>query len=146
MPDALHSFAQSLRALTALYGQVAARQSAGYEALGKPALLAVAFLGDRGPQPMSAIADHLGVVRSAVTPLVDTLEREGIVRRERFSQDRRVWHVDLTARGREIHDAEAAVYREVAAQMLAPLEVAERETLISLIERVREGIETGREA
>ena len=146
MPDALHSFAQSLRALTALYGQVAARQSAGYEMLGKPALLTVAFLGDAGPQPMSAIADHLGVVRSAVTPLVDTLEREGIVQRRRSTEDRRVWHVDLTGRGREIHDAEAVVYREVAAQILAPLAEGERATLISLIERVREGLQTGTDA
>lgn len=140
MPDSLDSFAQSLRALTVLYGQVAARQSAGYEALGKPDLLTIALLGDAGAQPMGAIADHLGVVRSAVTPLVDRMEREGIVRRERSDADRRVWLVTLTDRGREIHEAEAAVYREVAAQMLTPLDEEERATLIGLIERVRDGL------
>ena len=74
-----------------------------------------------------ALADRLGVLPSAVTPLVDALAAQKLVRREPDPADRRVARVRATAKARALRDRLMAVDRgvlnEVAGE-LAPDEVA----------------------
>ncbi|GIV58141.1 MAG: hypothetical protein KatS3mg042_1054 [Rhodothermaceae bacterium] len=50
--------------------------------------------------------------------------------------DRRVWLVELTPEGEQVFAEEDAVYRQVAAAMLAPLDPAERATLAALMDKI----------
>ncbi|MEM1118470.1 MAG: MarR family transcriptional regulator [Bacteroidota bacterium] len=136
-PALVTAFAQAVRSLGVLFLKVAAEQSSSQATLTKQELLAVDVLGVRGPSRMGAIADHLGVGQSAVTPLVDRLEAAGLAERRRSDADRRVWRVDLTEAGRDVFAAESAAYERLAAEMLAPLEPAERETLVGLLGKMR---------
>lgn len=52
-----------------------------------------------GPMPSYRLADLLGVSTSAVTPLVDRLERGGFLERRAYPQDRRVTLLAATATG-----------------------------------------------
>jgi DNA-binding MarR family transcriptional regulator len=83
------------------------------------AVLAVLAAG----RPLSQLeaARRLGVDRTTMVALVDTLEGKGLVERRRSAQDRRRNVVELTARGRRVRaDAENA--RETAErEFLAPL-------------------------
>ena len=135
-PDQIRAFSQALRRLAVLYMRVAGQQSAAHETLGKQDLMALGVLGLQEPCRMGEIAAHLAVVQSAVTPLVDRLEGQGMVRRRRSEADRRVWLVELTERGRETFAAEDEVYGRIAAEMLSPLSASERATLIGLFERM----------
>jgi DNA-binding MarR family transcriptional regulator len=85
---------------------------------------------------MGELAEHLGVVQSAITPLVDRLEDHGIVRRFRGKEDRRVWFVALTEDGQALYGNQEKLYQAVAAEMLAPFDESEQETLISLMTRI----------
>jgi len=44
----------------------------------------------RGPMPAGAIAEAVGLTSGAITGVVDRLERAGLARRERSSEDRRI--------------------------------------------------------
>ena len=48
------------------------------------------------------LADRLGATQSRVVALVDGLEHKGLAVRTRSTTDRRVQHLDLTERGREL--------------------------------------------
>jgi len=76
-----------------------------------------------GPRSMSALGRELGVSVSAMTQIADRLERAGLVSRVAVGTDRRVRHLELTARGEEIMRRREAtrVQRVVAAlQRLSP--------------------------
>ena len=132
----IQTFAQLLRHLGVLFAQIAGRQSSAHETFSKQELLAVDVLGVRGSCRMGEIAQHLGVVQSAITPLVDRLEAQEVVRRLRSQEDRRVWLVTLTESGLELYADQEKLYLSFAAEMLAPLHEAERETLIALMGRI----------
>ena len=132
----IQAFSQLLRRMGVLFAQIARRQSSAHEVFSKQELLAVDVLGVRGSCRMGEIADHLGVVQSAITPLVDRLEDQQIVRRVRSRDDRRVWLVELTESGLDLYADQEKLYEAIAAEMLAPLDEAEQETLIALMERI----------
>ena len=119
-----------------LFAQIAGRQSSAHETFSKQELLAVDVLGVRGSCRMGEIAEHLGVVQSAITPLVDRLEDQHVVRRVRSREDRRVWLVELTESGLELYADQEKLYQAIAAEMLAPLDEADRVTLIALMNRI----------
>ncbi|MDP9867199.1 MULTISPECIES: MarR family winged helix-turn-helix transcriptional regulator [Streptosporangium] len=53
-----------------------------------------------GPTQSARLAEMSVLTRSAVSNLVNTLEREGLVERSRTVADRRLVYVDLTEKGR----------------------------------------------
>ena len=85
---------------------------------------------------MGEIAEHLGVVQSAITPLVDRLEEQDLVRRRRSESDRRAWLVELTSAGTETVASENKLFEGVATEILEPISDAERETLTALVEQL----------
>ena len=62
------------------------------------------FLADspHGQMRMSELADRVLLSRSGLTRLVDRLERDGLLRRERCEDDARGWFAAITPRGREL--------------------------------------------
>ncbi len=137
----IQTFARLLRRLGVMYAKIAGRQSSALEVFSKQELLTVDVLGVRGSCRMGEIAEYLGVVQSAITPLADRLEAQDIVQRVRSQEDRRVWLVALTERGQELYADQQNVYHAVAAEMLAPLDEAEQNTLISLMGRIGAAVE-----
>ena len=66
---------------------------------------------------------------SNVTTVVDNLERDGLVRRERDSSDRRIQVVHLTARGRELLERSLPVHVERIVGAMSALEPDEQREL-----------------
>lgn len=62
------------------------------------------FLADspKGQMRMSELADGVLLSRSGLTRLVDRMEREGLLRRERCEDDARGWFAAITPKGREL--------------------------------------------
>jgi DNA-binding MarR family transcriptional regulator len=67
---------------------------------------------DAGRLRMSELADSVLLSRSGLTRLVDRLERQGLLRRESCSQDRRGSYAVITARGRELFDRARVTHLE----------------------------------
>jgi len=65
------------------------------------------FLNDSedGRMRMSELADSVLLSRSGLTRLVDRLERQGLLKRERCESDARGWFAEITPDGRRVFGA-----------------------------------------
>src|SRR5256885_544139 len=88
--------------------------------------------GNAAPLSPAEIAERTGVTRATVTGLVDTLERAGLVARAPHSDDRRMTSVLLTARGDKLLQKILPEHFRQMAWLMAPLNEAERRTLVQL--------------
>jgi DNA-binding MarR family transcriptional regulator len=89
------------------------------------------------PMPMRELAGLLGVDPPNLTPLVDDLERSGLVERQVHSTDRRVKLVVATPKGAALAQrAEEILDRPPAGLVNLPPD--EMETLVRILARVRE--------
>ena len=67
-----------------------------------PQYLVLSALWEEDAQSIGALADHLALESSTITPLVKRLEQAGFVSRHRNSADERQVHVRLTQKGRDV--------------------------------------------
>jgi DNA-binding MarR family transcriptional regulator len=72
----------------------------------------------------------------ALTRIVDDLEEEGLVRRARSEQDRRVVEITLTPEGRRHLQAGKRLVVELLNSLVGPFSRQELETLIELMQRL----------
>jgi DNA-binding MarR family transcriptional regulator len=100
------------------------------------------FLADSpgGRMRMSDLADSVLLSRSGLTRLVDRLERDGLLERERCEDDARGWFATITDRGRALFDQARATHLEgVRERFLRHYSRAELRTLGELWQRVAPG-------
>jgi len=94
------------------------------------------WLGRDGALAMGDLARRVRVTEKTATGLVDRLERDGLVHRERDVRDRRVVHVRLTARGTAHHRRIEAGLHEGMTRFLGLLEPADRRAVFRIVERL----------
>lgn len=103
-----------------------------------PQYLVMLVLWQDGPQTVRHIAERLHLGPSAITPLLDHLEKAGFVARVRDDRDRRQVHVVLTVTGRALEHSAALAQEAVVCQTgLSERGLAElREDLNDLVDRI----------
>jgi len=82
------------------------------------------------------LADKAGVTRATMTGLVDTLERDGLVKRAPDPEDRRMRRVVLTAKAEKFLDKILPGHFRTIAEVMTPLSEAERKTLARLLNKI----------
>ena len=92
--EILISLRRIMRA-TDLQSQQLSRQSG----LTVPQLLVMQAIAKEGSPSTSTLARHIVVSQATVTRIIDRLERDGLVKREKSSKDKRVVNVRLTDAG-----------------------------------------------
>lgn len=89
-----------------------------------------------GPLTIGEIArKHLKSANN-FSVVVDNLERDGLVRRQRDTCDRRTVHVHLTEAGRACIEALFPVHAQKVAEVMGVLTADEQETLSDLLRRL----------
>ena len=88
----------------------------------------------------STLAQKVGVTRATMTGLLDGLEQKGLIERRTHVQDRRKIGVLLTDRGRRMLDGVLPDYYRHIAKLTAYLDEGERQTLVSLLRKVNQGL------
>jgi DNA-binding MarR family transcriptional regulator len=91
-----------------------------------------------GPRTPAELADAAGVTRATMTGLIDTLERDGLVRREPDPSDRRMMSVRLTEEAETFLKGILPAHFQIMARIMAPLSQDERKTLVRLLTKVLE--------
>ena len=91
-----------------------------------------------GPRTPAELAEAAGVTRATMTGLVDTLERDGYVKREPDPDDRRTISVRLTAKGERFLSDLLPGHFKVIAELMAPLSEPERKTLVRLLGKIQQ--------
>lgn len=84
----------------------------------------------------SELADLIGMTRGAASKLVDRLVSKGLVTRKDRTDDRRFQEIALTARGRKLVPALAALADRNDEELFAPLTKSERETLLATLKKL----------
>ena len=67
-----------------------------------PQLTVVKILETLDPLSLSSLSDRIKARNSTVTGIIDRMERDGLVRRERSEADRRIVLIRLTRKGRKL--------------------------------------------
>jgi DNA-binding MarR family transcriptional regulator len=101
-----------------------------------------------GPLTPAELADASSVTRATMTGLIDTLERDGFVKREPDPDDRRMMSVKLTAKGRTLLDDILPGHFRNMSEMMSLLTEVERKTLVRLLNKIlqRASVLAGQEA
>ena len=94
------------------------------------------LLKEEGPRSQHEIGELLGIDRTTMVELVDELEKQGIVKRERSAHDRRSYAVTLTPSGRATQKRAARAFDAAADDFFSPLSETERGKLASMLKRL----------
>lgn len=92
-----------------------------------------------GDLTQSDLGKRLVVTRASITSVLDKLEQKKLVHRASVPGNRRIYHVELTSRGRSLVERVEDVYRGKIHQALAAFSHAQCCLLIAGLERLREG-------
>ncbi|MEO3746556.1 MarR family winged helix-turn-helix transcriptional regulator [Plantactinospora sp. B5E13] len=95
-------------------------------------------LGHGEGSTQQQLADVLGIHRKVMVGLLDDLEERGLVERRRHPHDRRAHAVHLTDAARELLPRASRVADQHEDEILAPLDAAEREQLVAVLQRLAE--------
>jgi len=88
------------------------------------------------PGSQLALAQHLGVDRTVMTYLLDSLAEAGLIERRPDPADRRARRIAATARGRALLDGLGERLRAAEDQLLAGLDDEEQQSFRALLQRV----------
>ena len=89
--------------------------------------------------PFNYLSEHLHCHASNLTGLIDRMIEKGIVTREQSQEDRRVWLIKLTEKGRDFKNMLLPAYQDSIEDRFAVLKQEELDTLYRLLEKLREG-------
>lgn len=89
-----------------------------------------------GPRTPAELAEGANVTRATMTGLIDTLERDGFVKREPDQNDRRMMSVRLTAKAEKFLREFLPGHFRLTAQLMGALSEAERKTLVRLLNKI----------
>lgn len=91
------------------------------------------------------IAELLDIRPQSASEAIANMEQAGLIRREADEQDRRSSRIYITAEGRQ-RQAELLARRiENARRVLAPLTEKEKQTLLTLLEKVTDALQENKE-
>lgn len=101
--------------------------------------------GEGKPMPSLEIGERMIQVVPAMTGLIDRLEKQSLVRRERCLEDRRVIYIVLTEQGSELLAKLDGPVEELHRDLLGHLTKTELAELSRLLEKARQKIQLDNE-
>jgi DNA-binding MarR family transcriptional regulator len=93
--------------------------------------------GEGKPMPCLEVADRMIQVVPAITGLIDRLEKQELVRRERCTEDRRVIHIEITEKALDLLDQMDEPVQQLHRQLIGHLTRSELRELSRLLEKAR---------
>jgi DNA-binding MarR family transcriptional regulator len=82
------------------------------------------------------LGEQLGIDRTTMVELIDDLEAQGVVVRQRNSADRRSYSIQLTPKGRTVQKRAAKAFDAAADEFFGPLKPGERRELADMMRRL----------
>ena len=130
---------------TVIYLQTESRRLAREQcqALGITAtqLNVVKLLDEIGHLSLSELGKRIAAQNSTVTGIVDRMEEAGLVKREQSPEDRRVWRIRLSDKGKQIAKKIEVAPWDLLRQGIASLDRKEQETLVALLRKVADKVQ-----
>lgn len=137
-PGAKPTGSQVFGVLWKTYRVLLARAEESYRQIGlcDSDFRVLATLLAEGPMPVNAIGSEVELTTGSITTAIDRLEAKWLVIRKNHATDRRVRLVELTAKGRRLIEKGKAQHALDLDRALGTLSPADREQLLSLLDRI----------
>jgi MarR family transcriptional regulator, organic hydroperoxide resistance regulator len=137
-PDLKSDVDQVLEAILYLYTESRriTKELAKRADLTGPQLTVVKLLEAFGDLSLSELSDKIRAQNSTVTGIIDRMERESLVTRERSKEDRRVVYIRLTTKGRDLAREIPVEPMEVFKSALETLTQQEMKDLLRIMTKV----------
>jgi DNA-binding MarR family transcriptional regulator len=137
-PDLKSDVDQVLEAIIYLYTESRriTKELAKRADLTGPQLTVVKLLETVGDLSLSELSEKIRAQNSTVTGIIDRMEREGLVTRERSKEDRRVVHIRLTPKGQELARGIPVEPMEIFKGALESLTAQEMRDLMRIMTKV----------
>ncbi|MED5371472.1 MAG: MarR family transcriptional regulator [Myxococcota bacterium] len=87
---------------------------------------------------LALVADHVGLSRGTVSPIIERLVQAGLVSRERSTRDRRRLHLTLTAKGEQRLESGPSPLQDRFLTKVAALPLERQAALLSSLEEIAE--------
>jgi DNA-binding MarR family transcriptional regulator len=97
----------------------------------------VVLLCENGPTMMSGLRDQMGLTGTAITALVDALEKNGRVIRRKHPTDRRGIIIEVTKETRQMFESHIGDFKDQMAEIFSVFSLKEQKILLSYLERMR---------
>ena len=120
------------------------RKKVSRKGLTLPQLYVLTTLGLQGDMPLGKLGRELLVTKGNITPIVDHLERDGFVIRDRDQTDRRKTWVRLTLKGKRLFGEIVSAYEKEFVPLMSRLSQEELKQLSQLLKKITEGIPRGK--
>lgn len=104
--------------------------------LTQPQFSVLEILGHLGPMTIGEASKKMLVTGGCMTVIVDNLERDGLVKRDRSSDDRRVIKVGLTTKGAKLFEEIFAQHAQVVERLASVLSTDEQTQLAHLLKKL----------
>ncbi len=135
----LDTFIKLTRCTNSILARLAERQTVGNLTYSQFAVLEALY--HLGSMTQGEISGKVLKSGSNMTTVIDNLERDGLVRRERQDKDRRVIYVHLTEAGRKAVEAVLPNHVSALVEEFSVLTVGEQEALANLCKKLGKGKE-----
>jgi MarR family 2-MHQ and catechol resistance regulon transcriptional repressor len=109
--------------------------SGGFGDLTPSQFYSLLILDENERLPLSKISEHIRRSPGNMTLVIDNLEKEGLVERQRSKEDRRVVMIELTAQGRERILKARIDHKAAVEQIMSVLTEEETQTLFALLQK-----------
>jgi DNA-binding MarR family transcriptional regulator len=133
---------QILRSLRAIIRGITIRSKQLFRETGLtlPQVLCLRIIGEAEPSSFTSaeVARRVHLSPATVTGIIDRLERNGTIVRERDQVDRRKVYLNVTLKGQEWLASLPALFQDRAVQRLNELDSAERREILRSLRRVLE--------
>lgn len=125
---------------TVIYLQTEGRRLARIEGarhgISPTQLNVIKLLDEIGDLSLSELGRRIAAQNSTVTGIVDRMVAAGLVTREQDKEDRRVWRIRLTPRGRDIARRVAVAPWDLLRRALATLDKKDKDALVAILRKV----------
>ncbi|MGW5419572.1 MarR family winged helix-turn-helix transcriptional regulator [Streptomyces sp. NPDC003943] len=136
LPDRLRGLPSRLLALTSARADRVVSERLAAEDARKWHYATLASLAEYGPTSQAGLSRRTGIYRSDLVAVMNELEAQGHVARTPDPADRRRNVVTITSQGRRHLRRLDKILADAQDELMAPLSVAERSLLVSLLERM----------
>lgn len=102
-----------------------------------PQLTVIKLLESLGDLSLSSLSERIRAQNSTVTGIIDRMEREGLVRRERSTTDRRVVFIRLTDKGEKLARQIQVEPMEIFRSALVGLPIADLRELLRILTKIQ---------
>ena len=107
-----------------------------------PQLTVVKLLESFDNLSLSSLSERIRAQNSTVTGIIDRMEREGLVRRERSTSDRRVVHIRLSDKGQKLARQIQVEPMEIFRGALQSLSQADLRDLLRIMNKLQKYVRT----